>query len=211
VSDPSIAAVAPTDDLEPPMSTEDTRQRILDAAMTVMSRYGLARLALEDVAREAGVSRQTVYRYVGNRDGLINDTIVREEQAFFDRMREAAAAHDRLQPALEGAIAAALVMAREHPLLDRLLATEPEALLPYLTDGSGPVLSAARPVVIEVLGRFVPHLATADLDRAADAASRLIVSYAISPSKEPVADLAAGLAAMMADGVDAGYDVSAAS
>lgn len=189
------------------MSSEDTRLRILDAALTVMSRYGLARLALEDVAREAGVSRQTVYRYVGSRDGLISDTIVREEQAFFDRMREAAEQHDQLRPALEASIAAALRMAREHPLLDRLLATEPEALLPFLTDGSGPVLSAARPVVIEVLGRFVPHLGAADLARAADAASRLIVSYAISPSKEPVEELSAGLAAMMADGVDAGISL----
>jgi AcrR family transcriptional regulator len=185
------------------MSTADTRQRILDAALTVMSRYGLSRLALEDVAREAGVSRQTVYRYVGSRDGLINDTILREEEAFFDRMREAAAAHEQLRPALEATIAAALVTAREHPLLDRLLATEPQALLPFLTDGSGPVLSAARPVVIELLGRYVPHLGQDDLERVADAASRLIVSYAISPGHEPVESLSVGLAAMLVDGVGA--------
>lgn len=185
------------------MSTADTRQRILDAALTVMSRYGLTRLALEDVAREAGVSRQTVYRYVGSRDGLIRDTILREEEAFFDRMREAAAHHDEFRPALEAAIAAALTTAREHPLLDRLLATEPQALLPFLTDGSGPVLAAARPVVIELLGQYVPHLAAAELDRVADATSRLIVSYAISPGQEGLASLAPGLAAILVDGVGA--------
>lgn len=185
------------------MSTADTRQRILDAALTVMSRYGLTRLALEDVAREAGVSRQTVYRYVGSRDGLINDTILREEEAFFDRMREAAAGHDELRPALEAAIEAALITAREHPLLDRLLATEPQALLPFLTDGSGPVLAAARPVVIELLGRYVPHLGAGDLDRVADAASRLIVSYAISPGEEPLETLVPALAALLTDGVGA--------
>lgn len=191
------------------MSTEETRTRILDAALTVMSRYGLARLALEDVAREAGVSRQTVYRYVGSRDGLLSDTIVREEQAFFDRMREAAAPHSELRPALEASIVAALTMAREHPLLDRLLATEPEALLPFLTDGSGPVLSAARPVVIELLGRFVPHLDAVTLERAADAASRLIVSYAISPNDEAIDDLAASLAALMVHGVSRELGVAA--
>lgn len=191
------------------MSTEDTRHRILEAALTVMSRYGLARLALEDVAREAGLARQTVYRYVGSRDGLISATIVREEQAFFERMREAASRHDELRPALEASIAAALTLAREHPLLDRLLATEPEALLPFLTDGSGPVLSAARPVVVEVFGRYVPHLTAPDLERAADAASRLIVSYAISPAHEPVERLAAGLAAMLAEGVGTPVDAVA--
>lgn len=183
------------------MSTEGTRHRILDAALTVMSRYGLARLALEDVAREAGVSRQTVYRYVGNRDGLIGDTIVREEQVFLERMRQAAGRHEELRPALEASIAAALTMAREHPLLDRLLATEPEALLPFLTDGSGPVLSAARPVVVELLGRYVPHLDASDLERTADVASRLIVSYAVSPVDEPVDQLAEGLATLLVEGV----------
>lgn len=56
----------------------DTRTRILDGAIATMSSTGLARLTLEDVATVAGVSRQTVYRYFGNRDALISATIVRE-------------------------------------------------------------------------------------------------------------------------------------
>jgi AcrR family transcriptional regulator len=183
------------------VSTEDTNTRILDGALTVMSRHGLSRLSLEDVARAAGVSRQTVYRYAGNRDGLITATILREEQVLLDRMRAAASVHDELRPALQAAIAAALRAAREHPLLDRLLATEPEALLPFLTDGSGPVLSAAQTVVVELFGHYVPELDTHQQLRAADAATRLIVSYAISPSDAPTDDLAATLAALMVDGV----------
>jgi AcrR family transcriptional regulator len=183
------------------VSTEDTNTRILDGALTVMSRHGLSRLSLEDVARAAGVSRQTVYRYAGNRDGLITATILREEQVFLDRMRAAASVHHELRPALQAAIAAALRAAREHPLLDRLLATEPEALLPFLTDGSGPVLSAAQTVVVELFGHYVPELDPHQQLRAADAATRLIVSYAISPSDAPTDDLAATLAALMVDGV----------
>jgi AcrR family transcriptional regulator len=183
------------------VSTEDTNTRILDGALTVMSRHGLSRLSLEDVARAAGVSRQTVYRYAGNRDGLITATILREEQVLLDRMRAAASVHHELRPALQASIAAALRAAREHPLLDRLLATEPEALLPFLTDGSGPVLSAAQTVVVELFGHYFPELDPHQQLRAADAATRLIVSYAISPSDAPTDDLAATLAALMVDGV----------
>ncbi|MEX1164739.1 MAG: TetR family transcriptional regulator [Nitriliruptor sp.] len=183
------------------MSTEDTRRRILAAALTVMSRHGLARLALEDVAREARVSRQTVYRYVGSRDGLITATILREEEAFLERMRSAASEHQELRPALAAAIASALTSAREHPLLDRLLETEPEALLPFLTDGSGPVLSAARTVVVELFGQYVPELGPDEQAVAADAATRLIVSYAISPSVTPTDALAHHLADLMVGGV----------
>lgn len=165
------------------------------------SQLGLTRLAVEDVAREAGVSRQTVYRYFGSRDGLISATILREEEALMGQLVEAAAAHDELRPAMEAALAVALRSAREHPLLDRLLADEPEALLPFLTTGAGPVLSAARPVVAQLLGRYVPHLTQRELELAADAASRLLLSYAVQPGDEPPEVLAAGLADLIVNGV----------
>lgn len=178
--------------------------RILDAALTVMTRHGLARLALEDVAREAQVSRQTVYRYVGSRDGLITETILREEGAFLARVRAAAAGAPDLRRALEASIGAALASAREHPLLDRLLDSEPEVLLPFLTDGSGPVLSAARAAVAELLATHAPQLESSDLALAADAATRLVISYAISPTTTtPVAELATHLAGLLTDGVSA--------
>jgi AcrR family transcriptional regulator len=185
------------------VSTADTHDRILEAALTVMTRHGLARLALEDVAREAHVSRQTVYRYVGSRDGLITETILREERAFLDRMRAAAEGAADLRSALEASIASALTSAREHPLLDRLLDSEPEVLLPFLTDGSGPVLSAARTAVIELFARYLPQLDPDARTAAADAATRLIVSYAISPSSTPTGELAAHLAALLVAGVAA--------
>lgn len=184
------------------MTSPDTRTRILDAAIVVLARTGLARLTLEDVAHEAAVSRQTLYRYFGSRDALVAATILREEEAFIARMIAATRQHPEFRPALEAAISAALHAAREHPLLDRLLATEPEALLPFLTLGRGPVLSAARPVVRGLLADRLDHLSGAELARVADAATRLIVSYAISPPDEDVDALAAGLADLIADGVE---------
>lgn len=183
------------------MATVDTQRRILDASLTVMSRHGLSRLALEDVARVAGVSRQTVYRYAGNREGLIQQTILREEEAFLERMRDAADQHTELRAALQAAIAAALTTARAHPLLDRLLETEPQVLLPFLTDGAGPVLSSAKTVVEELFARFLPQLSDAGRERAADAATRLFVSYAVSPATVDNEVLAAALADLLSGGV----------
>lgn len=181
--------------------SEDTRHRILDAALTVLSRHGLARLAVEDVARVAGVSRQTVYRYVGSRDGLITATVLREEQVFLERMRAALVGHEDLRSRFEASIAEGLRAAREHPLLDRLLETEPEALLPFLVDGTGPVLSAAKTVLREEFAEWVPDLSGRELELKADAATRLVVSYAISPGTEEVDELAAVLADLLVRGV----------
>lgn len=181
--------------------SSDTRTRILDAAITAMSRSGLARLSLEDVAREAAVSRQTLYRYFGSRDALISATVLREEEAFIAAMVRASKRHTEFRPALEAAIAQALRSARAHPLLDRLLDAEPEALLPFLTMGKGPVLSAAQPVVRELLADRLDHLTDPELSRIAEAATRLIVSYAISPTDDDIDDVAAGLADLIANGV----------
>lgn len=49
---------------------EETRARILDAALRVMA-TGLARLSVPAVAREAGVSVPTVYRHFGTKAGLL--------------------------------------------------------------------------------------------------------------------------------------------
>jgi AcrR family transcriptional regulator len=189
----------------------DTRTRILDAALAVIDRKGLARLSLEDVAAEAGVSRQTVYRHVGGRDGLITATILREEEAFLRSLRAAVESSvpdagdppATLRRALAAAIRTALLDARRHPLLGRLLDTEPAALLPFLVDGRGPVLSAAKTVVVDLLGSLVPQLEPVELDRVAEACTRLLVSYAISPPDDDVDALATSLASLIAGGVNA--------
>lgn len=183
------------------MPSPSTPDRILDAANHAMAIHGLARLSLEDVAREAGMSRQTVYRYFGSKNDLVTAAILREEQWFLDRMSDAVDAHDDLRPAMEAAIVAGLRAAREHPLLDRLLATEPEALLPFLTTGGGPVLSAARPVIRGLLEGRLPHVASPTLDRVADTATRLFISYAINPPEDSVEEVASGLVDLILHGL----------
>jgi AcrR family transcriptional regulator len=181
-----------------------TEQRILDGALEVLAANGLSRLALEDVGRAAGVSRQTVYRYFGSRERLIEAMILREEEAFIARVAAGAAAHADVRPAVEAAIATALREARAHPLLDRLLASEPEALLPLLVSSGGPLLSAARPVFAELVGDRLPHLGEDAVHRAADALTRLLVSYAVDPPDDDASTVAAELAGLLLDGIAKG-------
>lgn len=185
------------------MSEIGTHERILGATIRAISKHGLSRLSVEDVASEAGVSRQTVYRYFGSRDDLVRAAIVGEERRLMERIGAAARRHADLRPSVEAAILEALQAAREHPLLDRLLATEPEALLPALLDGSGPVLPAAMPVLEDLLSERIPHLSPALIHRAADATTRLLVSYAVNPTDEPLEQVAAELADLLVHGLKA--------
>jgi AcrR family transcriptional regulator len=53
-----------------PRPERDRQGDIVSAAIAVFFRYGLHRVTMEDIAREAGVSRQTVYARFGNKERL---------------------------------------------------------------------------------------------------------------------------------------------
>jgi AcrR family transcriptional regulator len=53
-------------------------ERLLDAAASCYARFGLAKTTAEDVAREAGISRATLYRHFKNRDELLLAVVARE-------------------------------------------------------------------------------------------------------------------------------------
>ena len=58
------------------MVNPEVRERILQATYDCVGRWGLAKTTIEDAAREAGVSRATVYRYFpGGRDELIGAVV----------------------------------------------------------------------------------------------------------------------------------------
>ena len=50
----------------------DNRERVVESAERCFAQYGVAKTTVEDVARLAGVSRASVYRYFpGGRDEIV--------------------------------------------------------------------------------------------------------------------------------------------
>ena len=63
----STGAAEASDDTK----TKPVRERLLDAAEVCLAQFGPQKTSMEDVARTAGMSRATVYRYFENRDALL--------------------------------------------------------------------------------------------------------------------------------------------
>ena len=72
---------------EAPDDPEGARGRLLDAAERCFARFGIAKSTVEDIAREASVSRATVYRYFTGRDAVVSGVILRETERYLDRVR----------------------------------------------------------------------------------------------------------------------------
>lgn len=159
--------------------TDDVRTRILRAAVRCIGRYGLSKTSLEDVAREADVARATVYRYFeGGREELVAETISFEVATFFRELaREVDDAPDfaiRLERGLLFAHRAVL----DHEVLQKVLDTEPERLLPHLTT-AGPLILEALTAYIEPLLVDLPLRGDLTPARGADWLARMVLSFII--------------------------------
>lgn len=173
-----------------------TPDRVIEATAGLLRTQSLGSLTVEAVAASAGVSRQTIYRHFGDRAGLIEALVLHEEEQLTRAAESAVADADDLEEAIRRATTTLLRGARAHPLIDRLLVSDPGELLPLLASSDGPVMSTAGPIVERLLARFVPDMSTQDMQALADLLSRLVISYTIAPNDlapEDASELITGL------------------
>jgi AcrR family transcriptional regulator len=159
---------------------DDLDTRILDAALGEFEAYGLRRVSVEDVAKRAGVARTTIYRRFTNKEHLVQAVILRECRRFLIALAAATEGLDGPEDALVEGFVTGLRNARSHPLLARVLVSEPEAFLPQLNMNGGAVLLAARDIMAERLRRARPD-AGEDFEVASEVLLRVALSLLLVP------------------------------
>ena len=77
-----------------PVSDERTlrEERLLDAAATLLVRWGYRKTTIDDVAREAGVGKGTIYLHWKDKNALFRAAIWREQQRFNEELQRRIAA-----------------------------------------------------------------------------------------------------------------------
>ncbi|MGH8980853.1 MAG: TetR/AcrR family transcriptional regulator [Acidimicrobiales bacterium] len=165
------------------MPDDGARGRIVAAAYECIARWGFSKTTVEDVAREAGVSRATVYRYFrGGRDELFAAVIAEENARFLGRLYEAVRDAGSIDAVLEAGLSFAHRDLREHEVLQRVLETEPDRLLPKLTVEA----ADTQQVIAAFLEPFLasqPLAPGVDPAIAADFLARMALSYISSPGR----------------------------
>ncbi len=167
----------------------DVRERLLQAGYQCAARWGLAKTTVEDVAREAGVSRATVYRYFpGGRDELISAVVAWEFARFFLRLYEEVADADSLEEVMERGLMFAHRAVVGHEVLQRILVTEPETLLPRMTIEADQTQTLVAAFLTPYLVRHGMAAEGRDLEAAADFLARMVLSYIGSPGRWDLGD-----------------------
>jgi AcrR family transcriptional regulator len=159
------------------------RERILSAALEQVEDFGVRRFTIDDVARRVGVSRVTIYRHFPKKDRLIEAVLLHELNRFLRAIEEAIGSYETLEEKLVEGFVFALTFLRRHRLLNRLLRTEPELILPALTVNGEAVLAAGREFIAGV-ARSAGDLALSDsdLEGISELLARGVLSFLITPS-----------------------------
>ncbi len=128
--------------------SRDKARAILDAAANLFLTQGFERTAMDDVARMAGVSKQTVYGHFQNKEGLFRAVIADRVAAYFpdDPIRLAS-----LRPVAHmldtiGRQYVRLILSHEAAAMFRILAanaeTHPKMVALFFEEGPGRLMQA---------------------------------------------------------------------
>lgn len=159
-------------------------ERVTSAALVCFGRYGIAKTTMADVAREAGISRATLYRQVPNRDELLHATIRAEARRITAALGDAVTGAGDTGEALAAVLHVLAAELAGHEVLTTLLETEPEHIVaqlsvdqPYMramiAASCGPAVRAS--IAAGELGR-------SDADATVDYVARMLLVFAVERS-----------------------------
>jgi AcrR family transcriptional regulator len=161
---------------------------ILDGALAAFLDFGVRRTNMAEIARRAGISPATLYRRYSQKSDLVAAVGLREATRVLARLDKVIDTEATPLEQLTLLYTAVSDEVRSNDLLHRLLATEPESVLPKLTVDAEPILAIGREYLASFLTRLQAegHLPGYDVRPVADVLTRLTQSELLTPSTEPL-------------------------
>ena len=153
----------------------------MEATSRCIERWGFDKVTVDDIARESGVSRATLYRiFPGGRDTLFEACRVYELDEFFIRLLAGIQGTENLLDLLARTISVATRELRADEHIAIMLASEPGAVVSDLTvDGLPRIIRVASAYLVPLLDPYLPRGQSRAL---VDLLVRLVVSYFLAPS-----------------------------
>lgn len=126
----------------------------------VLENKGLPGTTMEDIARQAGVSRATVYRYFPSRESVISGVILRSAERYLRRISARIAAHADLGSAILDFVEVTLRAAHREPIIGLLFGSDDELAGVGLAKGTSVAL-------FELVAEFLRPIFAAHWDQQA--------------------------------------------
>lgn len=178
--EPAVLAALRDEDAGP---VDETGSRIIEAAHRLICDQGVQRTTMEEVAREAGITRITVYRRFATKDDLVVAVVRAELRRYFAQFRaDVAGGADTEERVVLGFVSSVRTM-RGNALVEGLSRGD---------SGAERYAVMSHPALHEAVSTFVAGrlrseqaagglAAEVDVELAADIMVRLCTSYLVTP------------------------------
>ncbi|MHB8263589.1 MAG: TetR/AcrR family transcriptional regulator [Acidimicrobiales bacterium] len=167
---------------------DGTQQRILESVYACVAQWGVAKTTMEDVAHKAKISRATLYRYFpGGREEIVQSVIAWQAAKFLAGLYEVLHGSQSLQDIIERLMLFSSGYLRNHTVLNRIIAAEPNVVLPELTTEVNLVTSTVSGFLVPYLKEFGVG-SRVRVHEAADYLARMLFSYISSPGQWDLED-----------------------
>lgn len=174
-------------DRSTPSILDRSIQSILDAALVEFDRHGIRKVALDDVARRAGVSRTTIYRRFANRDELVAAVMDRENARLFADIAEELKTKRPQSNYYVEAFTSAVLRSRSHRVLNRMISEEPALSLELARRHYGAAVGRIEAALGVILPPgFADRIGPEAVHELAENTWRYAMMVMLLPSAEPV-------------------------
>jgi AcrR family transcriptional regulator len=171
----------------PQAAKELLRDTLFGAARDELQSRAWSEITMSDVARAAGVSRQTLYKEFGSRDEFAQAFVIHEGERFLDGVDAAVREHlDDPRAAVGAALKIFLRSAGEDPLVRILLSDDGTGgMLPLVTTQGMPVVHWATARLTATIREGWPQAPADKAALLAESLVRLAISYITAPGDTP--------------------------
>jgi AcrR family transcriptional regulator len=163
------------------------RETLFASARGELEQRPWSAITMADVAKAAGVSRQTLYKEFGNRNEFAQAFVIHEGERFLDGVEAAVREHlDDPRAAVRAALEAFLRSAGEDSLVRVLLSDDGTGgMLPFVTTQGMPVVHWATARLTAVMEEGWPEAPAEKARFLAETLVRLAISHITAPSDPP--------------------------
>ena len=155
---------------------EVAADRILDAAETLFATHDAATVGMNEIARAAGCSRATLYRYFENRDALYTAYVHREAYRVFSGLGERLDATAAPAVRLVEGIIESLRLVRDSPALSSWFAPTQRPI--------GGEMAERSEVIRGLTEAYLRALGMTDVERLARWLVRVMISLLVFPGRD---------------------------
>ena len=162
------------------------RDSVLDAVGELLATDAWSDVTMAEVARSAGVSRQTLYNAFGNREEVAQAYLMREAERFLNAIEAAVVGNvDDPRQALTQAAELFLSLVSTHPMVRAISTQEGEQLVAMATTRGGALLTAMTDRLSELILSNWPEVDPEGARLLAATLVRLAISHAVLPTGPP--------------------------